>query len=344
MSAFGIQAARRNVVRNVGRNVGRVILTAGTALWLAAAVGCRTGGDSVTQPKNGIGTLPWKLTFNYEAITMQTGQSLQLQATATTASGDTLTGLPPITWTSSDTGVKVDATGKITSNTPVDYARVIGKIQSITGDWTIADTAIVTTSDTLYHFTQYKMWLDGPTVVPLNVWRNFDAVLTDASGQPLVDADSDVIYPNTHYRTTAPPSQYSLYTGGGQGNNLGTVKVWATAYMFGTVYQDSVTLQFVSPDTVQLYIQRVSSTANPSPSAMSQTDITILQGGTVYFLNQNSTKPADIVFDDQTHVVGGNIPVVTTSYPGTPVTFPNTGKFTYHSSLGFQGTITVVAQ
>jgi hypothetical protein len=83
MATFGIQAARRHV----GRNVGRVILTAGTALWLAAAMGCRTGGDSVTQPKNGISTLPWKLTFNYEAITMQTGQSLQLQATATTASG-----------------------------------------------------------------------------------------------------------------------------------------------------------------------------------------------------------------------------------------------------------------
>lgn len=341
---FGIRAAKRNVGQNVGQNVGRTLLAAGTAVWLAAAMGCRTDGNSVTQPKNGISTLPWKLTLNYKGITMQTGQSLQLQATATTAGGDTLSGLPAITWTSSDTGIKVDATGKITSHTPVAYARVIAKIQDMASNWTIADTAIVTTSDTLYHFTQYKMWLDGPTVVPLNVWRNYDAVLTDGSGQPLVDEDGDVIYPNTYYFTTAPTSQYSLGTGGGQGNNLGTVKVWASAWIFGTVYRDSVTLQFISPDTVHLYIQRVSPSATPSPSAMSQTDITILQGGVVYFYNQNPTLPADIEFDDLTQAVGGNIPVVPTSYPGAPVTFPNAGKFTYHSSLGFQGTITVVAQ
>jgi hypothetical protein len=320
-----------------------------TARWSAAAAaalvlaGCTTGGDSVSEPTNAVANMPWKVTLNHEAITMQTGSVLQLEATPLRLDGSVMTDAPAVTWTTSDTAIKVDATGKITASSAVPYGRVFATIQGVSGGiyWTVSDTAQVTISDTLYHFSAYKMWLDGPTTIPLNVWRNFDAVLLDGSGQPLLDEDGDPIWPNTSYSTDAPSDLYSLYTGGGQGHNLGTVKVKAQAYLFGTVYTDSVTLKLTWPDTVTLYISRVNYSATPSPSAMAQTDITIQTGGVVKFYNQNTTLPADIKFDDLGSVIGGDIPVVA-GYPGSPVTFPTPGKYTWSSSLGFKGTITVV--
>ena len=80
---------------------------------------------------------------------------------------------------------------------------------------------------------------------------------------------------------------------------------------------------------------------DPSPSFMARTDQTILKGGKVTFINSNPTLPCSVVFDDEANVVGGNIPVVPAS-PGKAVTFPNTGKFTYKTSFGATGTITVV--
>src|SRR5690348_3915758 len=86
---------------------------------------------------------------------------------------------------------------------------------------------------------------------------------------------------------------------------------------------------------------------HPSPSSLAQTDFIILKGGAIAFSNTNEDVKADILFDDTTQVIGGNIPEVPVGYawqtPPAYVSFPNTGKFTYHSPLlGFKGTITVV--
>jgi hypothetical protein len=252
-------------------------------------------------------------------------------------------------WTTNDTALKVDENGNVTSSGPVRDGLVFATVTDPEGAWILMDTAIVTTVDTAYHFSGYKLWLQGgqgDTVVPMAVANNFNAVLLDESGQPLTDANGNLISPATIYTTNAPYAALQVYTNPyprAVAYNIGTFKVWAQSYIFGTTYRDSVIFRITYPMTVTLYIQKViPGNGIASPSAMSQTDITIVQGGSVNFWNQNTTLPADIEFDDLAHVVGGDIPVVRTSRPGSTVTFPNTGKFTYHSSLGFSGTITVV--
>jgi hypothetical protein len=334
------------------KQIYRAALRHGRWSMLAAALvlagGCQTSGDSIIQPENHVDEIPWFLPLNYNAITMLTTDAIQLQATPMTVDSVPITGeIPPVIWTTSDTALKVDATGRVTSSGPVRAGLVFATMSNPTEGWTLIDTAIVTTVDTVYHFAGYQLLPQGgvgDTVIPMAVANNFNAVLLDASGQPLRDAGGALISPTASYTTDAPFQSLQVYLSPyprATAYNVGTFTVRASSYLFGTVYRDSVTYRITYPRAVTLYIQRMVPGTGDSPSAMSQTDITIIQGGTVNFRNQNTTLPADIVFDDLSSVVGGNIPVVSTG-GGSIVTFPNVGEFTYHSSLGFTGTITVV--
>jgi hypothetical protein len=321
------------------------LLVVAAALMLAG--GCQTSGDSIIQPKNRVNDVPWFLPLNYNAITMLTTDAVQLQATPMTVDSVPITGnIPPVVWTTSDTALKVDATGRVTSSGPVRTGLVFATMTDPDEGWTLVDTATVTTVDTMYHFSGYQLLPQGgvgDTVIPMAVANNFNAVLLDGSGQPLRDGAGALISPTASYTTDAPFQSFQVYLSPyprATAYNVGTFTVRASSYLFGTVYNASVTYRITYPQAVTLNIQRMTPGTGPSPSAMSQRDITIVQNGTVRFVNQNTTLPADIVFDDLGSVVGGNIPVVSTS--GSTVTFPNVGKFTYHSSLGFTGTITVV--
>jgi hypothetical protein len=320
---------------------------------VALAAGC-TNGDSVTQPKNNIDAVPWRLDLNYKAIVTSVGASVQLQATPVNADGEPLTGLPPVEWSVTDTSLNIDQTGKITAHQPQSSIIVYATIHSIDGNWTIADTARVTVFDHPFAFSSFKMVLDGPTVLSAGDWRNFDAVLFDANGKPLKYADVDPTDPDTvnnylpitYYTPSVGKdiwSQYNRWNGGASANNFGDFTLAAKSLIFGNVYTDTVNFRVTWPDSGSLYIYRVTYNLDPSPSIMSQTDITILQGGIVNFRNYNGSLPADIVFDDQTHVINGNMPSLVLDYQGENATFPYVGKYTYHSSLGFHGTVTVVS-
>jgi hypothetical protein len=313
------------------------------------AGGCQPHGDSIIEPTNRADAIPWLLPLNYNAVTMRVGDVLQLTATPMTVDSVPISDTPPVMWTTSDTALKVDANGNVTSSGPVRNGLVFATVADADAGWTLIDTAVVTTVDTMYHFSGYKLLQQGgaaDSVISMGVANNFNAVLLDASGQPLTDAGGNLISPTAIYTTNAPYQSMQVYTSPyprAVAYNVGTFTIWATSYIFGTTYRDSVTIRITYPVKVTLYIQKVvPGTGISSPSAMSQTDITIVQGGSVAFQNQNTTLPADIEFDDLASVVGGNIPVVSTSSSGSVVTFPNVGKFTYHSSLGFSGTITVV--
>lgn len=315
------------------------------------AAGCQPSGDSVIEPKNSADSIPWFLRINYKAVTMKVGDALQLKATPTTVDGVPIEGLPAPVWTTNDTALKVDANGNMTTHQAVRGDFVVATITDPNHTWILTDTAVVSTVDTVYHFSGYKLWLQQPaqtdTVIPMAVANNFNAVLLGPTGQPLTDQTGALISPNATYTTNAPYPDFQVFISPyprATAYNIGVYKVRINSYLFGTVYTDSVTFRIVWPLTVTLNIQpMVPGAGNPTPSRMSQTNITITTGGTVNFLNQNTTVPADIVFDDQAHVTGGNIPVVRTSSPGSSVVFPNPGNFTYHSSLGFSGTITVVS-
>lgn len=328
--------------RRIGR--GRPAAAALLAV-LALPLAC-TGGDSLTDPpsNDGQGTVPWSLGLNYHAINIAVGDQLELAVQPKDAAGNLMSGLPPVVYTVSDTSIKVDESGRLTAARARSNVLLVAKMQSLEGNWTIADTARVTAVEAPYAAAGIRMVPDGPEVVPANEVRGFPAFAVDAAGNALLDAAGDTIFPTTYYQASTPRKQYYVsnsWSGYGYARNLSEPTVRGTSYIFGNVYQDSVRFKVVHPNAGVLYIYRVSYSLNPSPSEMGQTDLTILKGGTVKFVTYNTSQQDDIVFDDQANVVGGNIPKVP-GFPGAIVTFPNVGQYTYKSSRGFQGTITVI--
>lgn len=317
---------------------------------LAVGLVSCTGGESITRPENDVKTIPWDVQLNHRAVNMVTGTSVRLEAVPVTVEGVPIDDVPPVTWETPDTTlIAVDADGTMRAKKEVDRALVIATIHSAEGNWTIADSARVSVYPAALSFSSFKMALAGPTLVTADDWRDFDAVLFDGSGNALLDAAGDTIYPVTDYVPSKPRSVWyqGAWSGGGSPNDTGMVKIEARSYIFGQEYQDTVTFRLTYPDSAPVFIYRKSYSMDPSPSIPGQTDVTILKGGKIAFSNINTTLNADILFDDTTQVIGGNIPEVPMGYgwqtPPAIVEFPNTGTFTYHSpSLKFEGTITVV--
>ena len=321
------------------------------ALIAVLAVAACTNGDSVTQPKNRT-DMPWELQLNYDAIVMAVGEVVQLQAVALKLDGTPLAGVGETVYSSSDTSVKVDASGRLTATQPRPNVMVIAKVQNVEDNWTVADTVRVMIVAQAFNFSTFDMRLNRSAVVPANraegatnVRLRFDAKLYDAAGNVVRGTAGDTIFPLTYYKASVPKNTYDIsnpWSPVGFARNLGDVTVRGTSHIFGRDYEDEVNFRITYPDSAVLNIYRVSTLMNPSPSMMSQTDLTILRGGKVGFRSSNPTETVDIVFADSTNVVGGNIPAVPNSPTIRIVSFPNLGQYTYTSSKGFGGTITVV--
>ncbi len=330
------------------RSIRFVPWSIGITLSCLALGACQVSEDSILQPKNKADAIPWFLTLNYKAVTMRVSDAVQLAATSTNVNRVPITNLPAIQWSTNDTALKVDANGRVTASGAVNKALVFAKVTDPATRITLMDTAIVTTVVTAYTFAGYRLLPAGgvgDTIIPVAVLNEFNAAVVDAAGNPVRDGAGAVIVPTTFFSTKAPNSSFQVVLTApprATAYNVGRFTVNAEAYLFGTLYRDSVTYRIGYPITVALNIQRAMPGTGPTPSAMSQTDITVGTGGTVRFLNQNLTLPADIKFDDLSKVVGGDIPIVKTASPGSEVVFPTAGKYTYSSSLGFRGTITVV--
>jgi hypothetical protein len=319
---------------------------------LLALIAACTGGDSVTQPVNRTDTMPWALDLNYDAITMAVGEVVQLQATPLKVDGTPLTGIAAPIYTTSDTSVKVNATGQLTASLPRPSVSVFARIHNLEGNWTVADTVRVMVVTQPFDFETFDMRLSHPPVVPANDANDidarrfrFDAKLYDALGNVVRGTAGDTIRPMTFYAASVPKNVYDISTPWspfGFARNIGDVTVRGTAHIFGADYEDEVAFRITYPDSAVLNVYRVSTILNPSPSMMSQTDLTILRGGKVGFRSLNPTDTVGIVFADTVGVIGGNIPAVPNSPTIRIVTFPNLGQFTYTSSKGFGGTITIV--
>jgi len=311
-------------------------------LVLVAGQGCEWE-DSVTLPENAPAAHPWTLNFGPHAINMAVGEVVQLTFDPRTIDGTPipLSELPEITFTTTNPDVHVDANGKLTAGRAVYSVIVTAKTSSVEGNWTISEEIRVRVHDAPFEVPAFQMELDGPSLVPINQARSYDAFIVPA------DAPEDTIWPLTYYRTEAPRNLFYIYnpwSGYGYFRSFGTPTIVGTAYIFGKTYEDSVTMTSTYPDTAAIYIWRATNYLNPSPSRMTQTDVTILKGGSVVFVDQNTDAgktDVSITFDDQQAVVGGYIEKVP-YWPGAYVDCPNTGKFTYSTSLGNKGTITVV--
>jgi len=306
-------------------------------LVLVAGPGCELP-DPLTLPKNAPSNHPWKLNFGPRAVNMAVGEVVQLTFDPRTIDGTPipLSELPPITYTTTNPDVKVDANGRLTSTRALSSVNITATMLSPDSTWKLFEQIRVRIEDAPYAVPSFKMELSRPSPVPANRGPSYSAFVETAPG--------DTVWPLTSYETDAPPTIYYMSIpswGAGSIRGLGHVKVVGTSYIFGTLYRDSVDFEILYPDSTSLTIWRGTTYMDPSPSFMARTDQTILKGGKVTFINSNPTLPCSVVFDDEANVVGGNIPVVPAS-PGKAVTFPNTGKFTYKTSFGATGTITVV--
>lgn len=326
-------------------------------LTVAAAIGCSVGDEKVTEPTFELSKLPWKLTLNHHSVITTKNTPVQLSYEVTNIKGERLTNIPDVVYTASDTSVHIDATGKVTASNASSLRFVYARIHDPEGNWTVADTARFSIEETVFAFDKFKMALSTDTVVPMNISPTFQARLFYANGDtvrnpaaPGATTPPSVRTPTAYYVSTALANVWyqgtSRWTNRITPKNFGTTTIYATSHIFGQDYRDSIKLRSIYPDSVVINVHRVSYSLDPSPSAISQPDITILQNGKVNFLNGNTTASTDIVFDNQAGVINGNIPNPA-GWPGSIVTFPNVGKFTYKSAaLGpnFKGTITVIAR
>lgn len=326
-------------------------------LTVAATIGCSVGDEKITDPKFELSKLPWKLTLNHHSVITTKNTPVQLTYEVTNIKGERLSNIPDVVYTASDTSVHVDATGKVTASNVSSLRFVYARVHDVEGNWTVADTVRFSIEESEFAFDKFKMALNFDTIVPMNRSPNFQARLFYANGDtvrvpaaPGATTPPALRAPTTYYVSTAPANMWyqgtSRWTASISPKNFGTTTIYAISHIFGRDYRDSVKLRSISPDSVVINVNRVSFSLNPSPSLITQADITILQNGKVNFRNGNTTQNTDIVFDNQAGVLNGNIPIVS-SNPGSIVTFPNIGKFTYKSTaLGasFKGTITVVAR
>src|SRR5687768_14005934 len=223
------------------------------ALIAVLAVAACTNGDSVTQPKNRT-DMPWELQLNYDAIVMEVGEAVQLQAVALKLDGTPLAGVGETVYSSPATSVKVDASGRLTATQPRPNVMVIGKIQNVEGNWTVADTVRVMIVEDRFSFSTFDMETSKPAVIPANKVHDggntnrlrYDARLYDAAGDEVVDADGDPILPLTYYRASVPKNIYDIsnpWSPMGTARNLGDVTVRGTSHIFGQDYEDEVTFR-----------------------------------------------------------------------------------------------------
>lgn len=344
----------RTVTDRLNR-AGRIRYVALLATLLAPLTAC-TGGDSLTHPptNDGKGNLPWELNPNYRALNLAVGEKVQLSVDPKDADGKSipLTKLPPVKYVVADTSVQIDANGMLTAKAPKATVTINAIMQDVENNWTIRDQIQVRILATPYAFSGFKLLAEGYQYVldpanpvqPMNKYVYYAGVVTDASGNIIVDGDAKPIAPLLSYQVSVPRREY--YVSGGYGyttNYLTKPTVTASAYIFGKNYKDSATVTVTYPDSAIFYLARQSYSVDPSPTVVAQKELTVLKGGYVNFYQLNTTSPGDdIVFDDQTNVINGNIPKVA-GYPGSVVRFPNTGEYTFKStSIGFTGKIKVV--
>ncbi len=328
-----------------GKTVMKTLRISALAAVFFTAAACGTEG-STTAPTADLNKLPWKLTLNHHAITTMVNTPVQLSYEVTNVKGDVLTGLPAAEFATSDTSVKVDDQLRLTASTYSTLRYVYVTITALDKSWKVADTIRVGVDTAKAVFSTVEMALNVPLVAPMNRTPSFPLRMFTSTGDTVrVGTTAKTIH--GYYESSAPAAEY--YSFSRWNTNISprgpySTQIVSTAHIYGQTYKDTLNLRALMPDSATVLIQRVSTSLNPSPSAIGQGDLTILKDGKVNFRNNNPTLPADIKFDNLTGVIDGDIPVVPTTI-GAIVTFPNTGKFTYRSNAvgsSFVGTITVI--
>lgn len=346
-------------------------------VWVGVSWGVLGCASDTTGPTQvAAAQLFYHVTLNHHAITMALTppyDTLQLVATASAASGDSLPERGHTTWTTSDSSsVRISPTGLLTAlatttGVTVTVYHTVGNVTQIdsatinvTDTTTIPRLATIAVQPESLYFGVYPVYLLYGDV-------GFTASALDAHGDTI---------PNVAFRiTSATPAVLAGYaqsaTGLGPGwfqqLAAGHASILTEATVYGVRKVD--TLQFTAGWWQNVVVQVLPQVPNGNRTQLgffSPAEDTIAVGGTVAWVNLLSGQAADVVFDDSTAVqavdsamylggfasvmdlvipnqAGGNIPAFAPLDTGglrgqdtlgvRARSFPVAGTYRYHSAL-----------
>jgi hypothetical protein len=279
--------------------------------------------------------LPWTLSLNANAITMSLlapYDTLQLTAVARTATGSPLTSTTAVTYTSSDSAVRVSPTGLLTARGASDGVVVIATAmyQGIR----ISDTAIVSvTADTLPKMAGVDVALDAGDSAKFVAYGNdyfyyfYDRNFSFGFKTLLVgvmDGDGSKLPHSQVELRTSDASRLNFYYGAGgnyphserfivsdryvdvklgENSDPGPVTLYATATVYGVTMRDSLSFVVTAPMVYLFTVQKTTPVGSTTPvftvvPAVQTRPIGI--GGWVWWSNPNLDDSLDVVFDDPT--------------------------------------------
>lgn len=306
--------------------------------------------------------LPWALTLNAHAITMDTlapYDTLQLTAVTRTIDGTALPNTVAPTFTSSDSSVRVSATGLLTARVPRTGVRIIATV--LYNGVRASDTAVVnvTASANPPRLQHLQLQLQPGKDSTLGVLQTLESLYhgldtktvlvgaQDGTGARIPGAlvtlrISDQLqgYFLTGLGSGGTTSAASVRVAAHQAARMNVpFTVYASTTVYGVTMEDSLHLLVVEPAVVAYTIKKsVSTNGGASTYVLQpQAEFTIPVGGYVWWSNQTSSVDSlDIVFDDPSAVSpddvygpstadpgGGNI----VPFPGGPLTTNNQFQF-----------------
>jgi plastocyanin len=302
-----------------------------------AMIACGDTGDSITPPLVNGADLFFSLRANHQAVTMQVGEQLQLQAQGLNPLGEPIPSIAPtVTFRSTDTTrIKITEGGLMTAAATGTNVMVIATGHDDRQNVTNADTIRVTITQNKPTIASFSIQPDS-TLTAAGAARSLPALILASNGDTIRNVA--IKYGTSDFKKLDVNPQ----TGALTARDVGTVKIWATATLYGTVWSDTVEMTVTYPISASITVSNLTYLNLSTPLYFSATDLTVRKGAVVRFTTR-TTVPIDIVFNNPAGVVGGNV-----SLPGTvnafqERTFNTIGTFTY-SSPQFSGTgkITVV--
>ena len=325
-------------------------------------IGC--SGDTANNPTSPPASQTfWALQLNWHAVNLALAapyDTVQLTASAISATGTPLAEAGRVHYTSSDSTVTVDSTGLVTARYLTSQKLIIASltIQGVT----LTDTAYVQVTPLpiaqLSGFSIQPM-PDGIDSAKIALDRGGEVIpvyATIATGDAATDTVCNVNACSLllDFRSSNPDVATIDQFGNLATVRPGSVTLYASTLAYGVAKRDSLSFVVGYPVAIGTYRNRIYSIfkTGAGGQGLSVTfvpdTLIIGVGGQALFWN-NSDTPIDVAFDDSVAILNANVHIAdsvdavsSTGNVSNWATFPVPGTYTYHSpTYGASGTIIV---
>jgi plastocyanin len=321
-----------------------------SVLAVVATLMSACGSDAPVIPKlvTDPAALYTSLTLNHRAVILSTVapyDTIRLDVVPLDAAGQSLQdvagALGPVTYSSpSPSKVQVDSDGLVHALAPASQLQVVATLRI--GNVSHRDYVYITvtnqaTPPTMATFSIHPVSPDSAkTGISPYGSKTLSVRALDEHNDPIPGVFASFTSTNPAVATV------DAHSGSVRGLVRDTTTLVATTTVYGVTKIDSLPFVIGFPITGTVNI-------NLAPYNFSPTSDTIGVGGRVTWANHSTKQSVDVVFDDPSHVSGGNIAPMVAMYPWSPAsaarTFTAAGVYTYHSPLtGKQGAIVVVRE